>query len=79
MCFSANASFGAGVVLTIIGVAAIKKVQHPSQILFASIPLLFAVQQISEGILWITLLRLLKLSFNAPVAVMVVIAGSVQQ
>jgi len=55
MCFSANASFGAGIVLSVIGVAAIKKVQHPSQILFASIPLLFAVQQISEGILWLTL------------------------
>jgi hypothetical protein len=50
MCFSANASFGAGVVLVVIGVISIKKVQHPSQILFASIPLLFAVQQISEGI-----------------------------
>ena len=55
MCFSANASFGASIVLTVIGVAAIKKVQHPSQILFASIPLLFAVQQISEGIIWLTL------------------------
>ena len=55
MCFSANASFGAGIVLTVIGVAAIKKVQHPSQILFASIPLLFAVQQIAEGFLWVTL------------------------
>jgi hypothetical protein len=55
MCFSANASFGAGIVLSVIGVATIKKTQHPSQILFASIPLLFAVQQISEGILWVTL------------------------
>jgi len=55
MCFSANASFGAGIVLTVIGVAAIKKVQHPSQILFASIPLLFAVQQIAEGFIWVTL------------------------
>jgi len=55
MCFSASASFGAAVVLSAIGVAAIKKVQHPSQILFASIPLLFAIQQISEGILWLTL------------------------
>jgi len=30
-------------------------VQHPSQILFASIPLIFAVQQIAEGFLWVTL------------------------
>jgi len=55
MCFSATASFGAGVVLSIIGVASIIKVKHPSQILFASIPLLFAVQQITEGVLWVTL------------------------
>jgi hypothetical protein len=55
MCFSANASFGAGVVLTVIGVAAIKKTRHPSQILFAAIPLFFAIQQIGEGILWVIL------------------------
>ncbi len=55
MCFSANASFVAGIILPVIGIAAIKKVQHKSQILFASIPLLFAIQQISEGILWLTL------------------------
>jgi hypothetical protein len=55
MCFSASASFGAGIVLSVIGVASIKKVQHPSQFAFAAIPFLFAIQQIAEGILWITL------------------------
>jgi len=55
MCFSASASFGAGFVLTVIGVAAIKKTQHPSQLLFASIPFIFGVQQIAEGILWLSL------------------------
>jgi len=55
MCFSATASFGAGVVLTAIGVASLKKVQHPSQIMFAGIPLIFAIQQFSEGILWLLL------------------------
>lgn len=55
MCFSATASFGAGIVLTAIGVASIKKVQHRSQFMFAAIPLLFAIQQFSEGILWLTL------------------------
>lgn len=55
MCFSAGASFSAGVVLTVIGVASIKKAQHPSQVLFASIPLIFGIQQFAEGILWITL------------------------
>jgi hypothetical protein len=55
MCFSANASFGAGIVLTVIGIASIKKTQHPSQVLFAAIPFIFAVQQISEGCLWLML------------------------
>lgn len=55
MCFSANASFGAGVVLSVIGVASIRKAQKPSQLLFASIPLIFAVQQVAEGLLWVAL------------------------
>lgn len=55
MCFSAGASFGAGVILTTIGIASLKKVQQPSQLPFAAIPLIFAVQQISEGFLWLAL------------------------
>jgi Family of unknown function (DUF6629) len=55
MCFSAGASFGAGAVLSVIGVASIKKAQTPSQIIFASIPLIFAIQQITEGFLWLSL------------------------
>lgn len=55
MCFSANASFGAGVLLIIIGIASIKKVNHNSQLMFACIPLVFGVQQIAEGILWLSL------------------------
>ena len=55
MCFSANASFGAGIILTAIGVASVRKVQRPSAFMFASIPLFFALQQLSEGILWLSL------------------------
>jgi hypothetical protein len=55
MCFSAEVSFGAGAVLTVIGVATIKKTQHSSQLLFASIPFIFGMQQIAEGILWLSL------------------------
>ncbi len=57
MCFSATASFTAGIVLTVIGVASIKKSNHKSQLLFASIPFFFGVQQFSEGILWLTIPR----------------------
>lgn len=55
MCFSAQASFTSGAVLTAIGVATIRKVQKPEQKLFASIPFLFGLQQFCEGILWVTL------------------------
>jgi hypothetical protein len=55
MCFCAEASFGASVVLTGFGVAVIKKAKTPSQIPFAAIPLIFAVQQFSEGFVWLAL------------------------
>ena len=55
MCFSAGASFAGGIVISSIGVAAINEVHKPSQIVFASIPLFFGVQQISEGFLWLAL------------------------
>lgn len=55
MCFSTSASFGAGAVLSIIGFISLKKVTNVKQVFFAGIPLIFAIQQFSEGILWITL------------------------
>ncbi|MEI9809374.1 MAG: DUF6629 family protein [Bacteroidota bacterium] len=55
MCFSATASFGASAVLGSIGIVAIIKSKTNSQRLFATIPLLFSVQQLSEGMLWLSL------------------------
>ena len=55
MCFSANASFGAGAVLLTAGVLALRKVNHSSQIIFAAIPILFSVQQFAEGFVWLSL------------------------
>lgn len=55
MCFSAQASFGAGAVLAVAGIISVRKTIKPSHLLFAAIPLIFAVQQFSEGILWLTL------------------------
>jgi hypothetical protein len=57
MYFSASASFGAGIVLAAISVAAIKKVQNPAQMYFASIPIIFCAQQIAEGFLWLALTK----------------------
>lgn len=57
MCFSETASFGAAAILTTIGVFTLKKVEKPNQILFASIPLLFATQQFVEAFVWMSLLH----------------------
>ncbi len=55
MCFSAGASFTGGAVLSAIGIATIRTANDPSQKLFGGIPLFFAFQQFSEGIVWLTL------------------------
>lgn len=55
MCFSAPASFSAGIVLVALGVAALKKTNHKSQLMFAAIPFIFGVQQLAEGVLWLSL------------------------
>lgn len=60
MCFSATASFIAGVSLSVLGVATVKKVERKTEVPFAMIPLLFGVQQIIEGMLW------LSFRFDAP-------------
>jgi len=57
MCFSAGASFGAGIILAAAGVATLKKAKKPAHLLLASIPLIFCVQQVTEGFLWLALSR----------------------
>lgn len=54
MCFSATASFVAGTSLSAIGVATIMKAERRSELPFAMIPLLFGIQQLVEGIIWLT-------------------------
>ncbi len=55
MCFSPEASFAGGLIISTIGIATVRKVHRPSQLVFASIPLFFGIQQIAEGFLWLTL------------------------
>lgn len=54
MCFSATASFVAGTSLSVIGVATLKSARRPTEIPFALIPLLFGIQQLIEGVIWLT-------------------------
>ena len=54
MCFSASASFVAGTSLSAFGVATLKGAQTSAERPFAMIPLLFGVQQLTEGVIWVT-------------------------
>ena len=56
MCFSATASFSAGVVLIGLGTLTLRAVSHPRELLLAAIPLLFGMQQVIEGAIWLTFL-----------------------
>lgn len=54
MCFSATASFTAAGFLLGLGTITVRAARQRRQLPFAAIPLLFAVQQLSEGIVWWT-------------------------
>ena len=54
MCFSATASFSAGTFLLGLGVLTLKAARTPRERPFAAIPLLFAIQQLIEGVVWLT-------------------------
>lgn len=54
MCFSASASFVSSAVLLAGGAFALKQVKSPSQRAFAAIPIIFSIQQFTEGLLWLT-------------------------
>ena len=55
MCFSATANFAGSAVIGAVGVATLKEVRHRRAILFAAIPLLFAIHQFIEGFVWLGL------------------------
>lgn len=55
MCFSAPASFTASAILGAMGAALISRVKDKSLLPIAMIPCFFALQQGSEGIIWLKL------------------------
>jgi hypothetical protein len=54
MCFSATASFSAAGMLALAGVATLSKARGPRERPLAAVPLVFALQQGTEGMLWRT-------------------------
>lgn len=55
MCFSSTVSFTAGIALTAVGAYTLKKSASNDERPFAAIPLLFGIQQILEGFVWLSL------------------------
>ena len=55
MCFSATANFVGSAVLGAVGVVTLTKVKHRRELLFASLPTLFAIHQFIEGFVWLGL------------------------
>jgi hypothetical protein len=55
VCFSATANFVGSGVLAAIGVVTLTKVKHKRELMFASLPTLFAVHQFIEGFVWLGL------------------------
>jgi hypothetical protein len=55
MCFSATANFVGSGVLATVGVLTLTRVRHRRELLFASLPTLFAVHQFIEGFVWLGL------------------------
>ncbi|MGD0757726.1 MAG: DUF6629 family protein [Candidatus Sulfotelmatobacter sp.] len=55
MCFSATANFVGSGVLGAIGVVTLTKVKHRRELLFAALPVLFAIHQFIEGFVWLGL------------------------
>ena len=55
MCFSATANFVGSGVLGAAGVVTLTKVKHRRELLFAALPMLFAIHQFIEGFVWLGL------------------------
>ena len=68
MCFSAGASFSAAGVLSIISLLSIKQVRDKRLYSLALVPLAFAAQQFSEGVLWLALEKTISPIFINPAA-----------
>ncbi|UEG48867.1 hypothetical protein LK994_09480 [Ferruginibacter lapsinanis] len=54
MCFSANASFASAVILSVVGITSIRRTTSSSQLAFGAVPFVFAIQQLSEGFVWLS-------------------------
>ncbi|MGZ4351566.1 MAG: DUF6629 family protein [Solirubrobacteraceae bacterium] len=55
MCFSPEADFAAGAVITAVGGQTLRRVRTPRELVIGSLPLLFGLHQLVEGFVWLGL------------------------
>jgi hypothetical protein len=55
MCFSAEADFVSGALISAVGVATLTKVEQPRELALGALPLAFGVHQLVEGFVWLGL------------------------
>lgn len=53
MCLSAEVNFAASAVIGAVGVATLTHTKHAREVLFAAMPLFFALHQFTEGFVWL--------------------------
>ncbi|NIJ06570.1 hypothetical protein FHS31_000152 [Sphingomonas vulcanisoli] len=53
MCYSPTASFTSSAIIATIGVATLRHTPAPRALLFAAMPMLFALHQFTEGLVWL--------------------------
>jgi hypothetical protein len=77
VCFSAVANFIGSTALASVGVVTLTKVKHRRELLFASLPVLFAIHQFIEGFVWLGLDGILspKVAHNMGAAFMLYAQG----
>jgi hypothetical protein len=55
MCFSAEADFAVAAVVAPVGVATLRAAARPQELLLAALPLLLALHELTEGVVWLGL------------------------
>src|SRR3984957_4954394 len=55
MCFSPQADFTAGAVITVVGIETLRRVRVRRELIVGALPLLFGIHQLVEGFVWLGL------------------------
>jgi hypothetical protein len=55
MCFSPQADFSAGAVITVVGIETLRRTRTRRELVVAALPLLFGLHQLVEGFVWLGL------------------------